>query len=177
MDITRLEQQADLLAANVSGWELSVIERIGKRIKAIGEMSVADVQALNNIATVKQDMQEIIKELANVTGLNISQIEQIYGETLAEVHLENNSLYDYRNKTFVPFAENKELQAIARAYSKTTGETMINLSKTSAKNLGFVDEIGNFKVYNRFTPMLLTKRLCKLQAAHLIFILQCETQL
>ena len=32
----------------------------------------------------------------------------------------------------MPFAENRELQAIARAYAKTTGETMINLAKTKA---------------------------------------------
>ena len=32
-DISKLEQQAQLLANNVSGWETSTLERIGKRIK------------------------------------------------------------------------------------------------------------------------------------------------
>jgi hypothetical protein len=56
----------------------------------------------------------------------------MYGELLEEQHLANQPLYDYRGKKFVPFAENRELQAIARAYAKTTGETMINLAKTKA---------------------------------------------
>ena len=130
-DISKLEQQADLLMQNVMGWENSTLQRIGKRIKRYGKLSLADVKSINNIATVKQDMDAITKELAKVTGYNISQIEQMYGELLEEQHLANQPLYDYRGKTFVPFAENRELQAIARAYAKTTGETMINLAKTS----------------------------------------------
>lgn len=131
-DISRLEQQADLLFNNVAGWEQSTLQRIGKRIGKYGKMSLADVKAINNIAVVKSDMDAITKELAKVTGYNISQIEQMYGELLEEQHLANQPLYDYRGKKFVPFAENRELQAIARAYAKTTGETMINLAKTKA---------------------------------------------
>ena len=129
-DISKLEQQANLLMNNVAGWETSTLQRIGKRIGKYGKLSLADVKSINNIAVVKQDMDVITKEFAKVTGYNISQIEQMYGELLEEQHLANQPLYDYRGKKFVPFAENRELQAIARAYAKTTGETMINLSKT-----------------------------------------------
>lgn len=131
-DISKLEQQAQLLANNLIGWENSTLQRIGKRIGRYGKMSLADVKSINNIAIVKQDMDAITKELAKVTGYNISQIEQMYGELLEEQHLANQPLYDYRGKTFVPFKDNRELQAIARAYAKTTGETMINLAKTKA---------------------------------------------
>lgn len=131
-DISKLEQQANLLFDNVAGWENSTLQRIGKRIGKYGKMSLADVKSINNISVVKQDMDAITKELAKVTGYNISQIEQMYGELLEEQHLANQPLYDYRGKTFVPFAENMELQAIARAYAKATGETMINLAKTKA---------------------------------------------
>ena len=142
-DISKLEQQADLLFNNVAGWEQSTLQRIGKRIGKYGKMSLADVKAINNIAVVKQDMDAITRELAKVTGYNISQIEQMYGELLEEQHLANQPLYDYRGKKFVPFAENRELQAIARAYAKTTGETMINLAKTKA--LCILDHNGNVK--------------------------------
>ena len=126
-DISKLEERANLLMQNVSGWETSTLERIGKRIGKYGKMSLSDVKAINNIAVVKQDMDAITKELAKVTGYNISQIEQMYGELMEEQHLANQPLYDYRGKKFVPFAESRELQAIARAYEKTTGETMVNL--------------------------------------------------
>ena len=100
-------------------------------------------------------MEAITKELAKVTGYNISQIEQMYGELLEEQHLANQPLYDYRGKKFVPFAENNELQAIARAYAKTTGETMINLAKTKA--LCILDHNGNVKGLQRYYTDVLDK--------------------
>ena len=152
-DISKLEQQADLLFGNISGWERSTLERIGKRIKKYSKLSLADVKAINNIAVVKQDMDAITKELAKVTGYNISQIEQMYGELLEEQHLANEPLYDYRGKKFVSFKDNRELQAIARAYAKTTGETMINLAKTKA--LCILDHNGNVKGLQRaYTDVL-----------------------
>ena len=154
-DISKLEQQANLLMNNVSGWEQNVLTRIGKRIKKYGKLSLADVKSINNIAAVKQDMEAITKELAKVTGYNISQIEQMYGELLEEQHLTNQPLYDYRGKTFVPFAENRELQAIARAYAKSTGETMINLAKTKA--LCILDHNGNVKGLQKYYTDVLDK--------------------
>ena len=154
-DISKLEEQANLLMKNVSGWEQNVLTRIGKRIKKYGKLSLADVKSINNIATVKQDMEAITKELAKVTGYNISQIEQMYGELLEKQHLANQPLYDYRGKTFVPFAENRELQAIARAYAKTTGETMINLAKTKA--LCILDHNGNVKGLQKYYTDVLDK--------------------
>lgn len=157
MDMSTLEAQSDVLFGNVAGWEQDVLNRIAKRIDEVGEMSVADVKALNNIAYVKQDMKEITKELAKMTGKNVSQIEKIYGDTLAQQHLENSPLYDYRNKKFVPFADNTELQAIVRAYSKTTAGNMVNLSKIGASNLGMLDENGKFQPIEKFYTDALDK--------------------
>lgn len=33
-DISKLEEQANLLMQNVNGWETSTLERIGKKIKS-----------------------------------------------------------------------------------------------------------------------------------------------
>ena len=154
-ELQKLEQQTDLLFGNISGWENSTLQRIGKRINKYGKLSLADVKSINNIAVVKQDMEAITKELAQITGYNISQIEQMYADLLSEQHLANEPLYDYRGKKFVPFAENRELQAIARAYAKTTGETMINLAKTKA--LCILDYNGKTKGLQRYYTDVLDK--------------------
>lgn len=137
-----LEEQADILASNLKGWELNVLKRIGRRINAIGKMSIADIQSLNNAAFVKRDLDIIFRELAIITGKNIKDIERIYGEALEKQNLDNVPLYDYRNKEFISLSESIELQAMVRAYSKATGKNMINLSKTKA--LGVIDNNGNF---------------------------------
>ena len=152
-----LEEQAQLLANNVSGWENKTLQRIGERIKKYGKLSLSDVKSINNIATVKQDMDAITKELAKVTGYNISQIEQMYGELLEEQHLANQPLYDYRGKKFVPFAENKELQAIAQAYARTTAGNMVNLSQIGGSHLGFIDKNGKFKAIEKMYTEALDK--------------------
>lgn len=131
-DISRLEEQANLLFNNVSGWETKTLERIGKRIKKYGKLSLADIKSINNVAVVKGDLDLIIKDLAKVTNYNISQLKDMYGTLLEEQHLQNKPLYDYRGVKFLPYDENKTIQSIVNAYAKTTGETMINLAKTKA---------------------------------------------
>ena len=126
-----LEEKANLLFNNVSGWETKTLERIGKRIKKYGKLSLADIKSINNVAIVKGDLDLIIKDLAKVTNYNISQLKDMYGTLLAEQHLQNKPLYDYRGVKFLPYEENKTIQSIVNAYAKTTGETMINLAKTS----------------------------------------------
>ena len=131
-DISKLEQQANLLFDNVAGWESSTLQRLGKRIKKYGKLSLADIKSINNVAIVKGDLDLIIKDLAKVTNYNISQLKDMYGTLLAEQHLQNKPLYDYRGVKFLPYEENKTIQSIVNAYAKTTGETMINLAKTKA---------------------------------------------
>ena len=140
----RLEEQADLLFNNVTGWETNALRRIGRRVKSIKSLSHADLQALNNATIAKQDIDAILKELAKLTNQTVPEIKRIYSEMIKQQHEENRTLYDYRNKPFVPFADNKSLQAIVRAYARTTADTMIKLSMTKAKQLGFADKNGNF---------------------------------
>lgn len=149
----RLEKQADILFNNIAGWEESTLQRIGRRIKKIGSMSKTDIKTINNIADVKGDMDEIMSQLAKVTGTNIKSVLAMYAEALEEQHLANKPLYDYRGKVFVPFSENTRLQAIVNAYAKRTGETMFNLSNTSA--IGFFDEKTGFTGFQKaYTDVL-----------------------
>ena len=163
----RLEEMADILAGNVSGWETSTLERIGRRINRRGKMSLTDIKTLNNIADVKQDMDAITKELAKVTGMNIAEVQKMYAEAIAEQHEANRKLYDYRGKKFVPFAENRELQALVRAYAKTTGGTMINLAKTSA--LCVMDKYGKPIGLQKYYTDVLDKAVMQVSSGALDF--------
>lgn len=137
-----MEYQAAVLFNNVRGFEQNTLRRIGKRINKYGRMNSADIKTINNIAAVTEDMDAITKELATMTSKNIREISDIYGEAIAYMHERNRPLYDYRGKKFVPFEDNRELQALVRAFAKTTGGTMINLANT--KMLGFADKNGKF---------------------------------
>lgn len=63
-DISKLEEQANLLFDNVAGWENSTLQRIGKRIGKYGKMSLA-----------------VADERLNYLG---SPYYRLYGEKLVE---------------------------------------------------------------------------------------------
>ena len=119
-DTKQLEELSEVLFSNIEEWENNALTRIGNRVNKVGKLSVADAQALNNLAAVKGDLKIVYRELAEVTGKNIREIEKIYGEAVSATHEGNKFLYDYRNKPFVPFEENKKLQAMVRAFAKST---------------------------------------------------------
>ena len=129
-DTKQLEELSEVLFSNIEEWENNALTRIGNRVNKVGKLSVADAQALNNLAAVKGDLKIVYRELAEVTGKNIREIEKIYGDAVSATHEGNKFLYDYRNKPFVPFEENKKLQAMVRAFAKSTATEMFNLSKT-----------------------------------------------
>ena len=143
--LDKLEKQANKMFARVDGWEINALKRVGRRVKDIRSLSYADLQTINNAAISNQDVNAVLEELAEITGQNVRDVKAAYDEMIAEQHEINRHLYDYRGKPFVPFKENKTLQAITRAFARTTAESFVNLSMTSAKRIGFVDAIGTFK--------------------------------
>lgn len=138
-----LEQAAQKLFDRLQGFQDRTLAVIGSRIKEVGSLSAHDQQALKNIADITGDMKQITKDLARVTGLNISEIEQIYEQVVSDKGETYKPLYDFRNMPYVPFAENEYAQRLVGAWAKQTANEMINLSRTSA--LGFVGTDGVFR--------------------------------
>ena len=164
-----LEHQADLLANNVRGWEQSVINRIATRIGKTRKMTIADIKALNNVAFIKEDMDAIVKDLAKTTKLNVSQVEKMYGDVIAQQHENNRGLYDYRKKKFVSYSESKELQSLVQGFAKSTSNTMINLSKIGATHLGFIDKYGKFVPISKFYSDALDKAVMQVSSGAVDF--------
>lgn len=113
----------------ISNYALSLI---AKRIKSIGRLSAYDQQALKNLSDITGDMQKITKKLAELTKLNISDIEKLYGETITEEGETYKPLYDLKNKKYVPYSQNKKAQRLTNHWVKQTKKTLINLSATKA---------------------------------------------
>lgn len=130
-----VEEWADVFAERIQGWELSSLQHIGERVNKYGKMSISDLKAINNAAVAKRDLDLIMQELADVTALNIGDLQQMYADVLAEQHLTKQPLYDYRGIKFAPIAESREARAVIQAYAKATAGTFVNVSKTKALTL------------------------------------------
>ena len=138
-----LNQAADIIFDRLSGFEQRTLQTIGRRIKATGQLSAYDQQALKNIADITGDMEAITKDLAEITGMNIADIEKIYTQVISDKTTQYKPLYDFLHMAFTPFAENEAAKRIVRQFATQTAGEMVNLSRTKA--LGFLDSSGNFK--------------------------------
>ncbi len=152
-----LEEQANLLFENVAGWDTRALQRIGKRIKSIEKMSMADLQGINNAVWVRQDFDAIMRELATVMEMSASEVEDIYSNMVDEQHEADRPLYDYRNKAFKPLSDNRRMKAMVRAFSKATAKSMIGLSRTKATGIGFVDKNNKFVSFEKDYKKILDK--------------------
>lgn len=109
-----------------------VINKIAKRVKEIGELLPSDVYKLERLLKTGSDVREINKELAQLTGLNERDIKKMIKTVAEDSYLDTKPFYDYRNKSFIPFEENTELQRVVAAVARQTAANYVNLSRARA---------------------------------------------
>lgn len=139
----KLEEYAQVIYNRYEYFNNYTLGTIGRRIKATGVLSAADRQALKNIADISGDMGAITKKLAEITRLNISDIERIYEEVITDGVNTYKPLYDFKGMRFVPFEENEYARQLVGSWAKETAGEMINLSRTKALCFDRVDAFGN----------------------------------
>lgn len=126
------EKYAQALFDNLNGWQDRTLARIGRRLKATSRLSAYDQKALKNIANITGDMNAIYADLARVTGQNIKEVQTAFERFMSDNMALYKPLYDFRNITFLPYAENPIAQQIVNHWVKETAGEMINLSRTKA---------------------------------------------
>ena len=132
IDEKKLNEYADAVFDRCNYFNNYTLETIGRRIKETGQLSAYDQQALKNMADISGDMDAITKKLAEITELNISDLEKIYTQTMTDGVNSYKPLYDLKGMKFLPFEQNEFAQNLVRHWAVETAETMVNLSRTKA---------------------------------------------
>lgn len=139
----KLEEYAHKIYARYEYFNNYTLKTIARRIKATGQLSAHDQQALKNIADITMDMKAITKKLAEITRMNVSDIEKLYTQVVSDGVNTYKPLYDFRDMKFVPFEENDFAQQLVRNWARETIGTMLNLSQTKALCFDKLDIDGN----------------------------------
>ena len=139
----KLEKYAQIIYDRYEYFNNYTLETIARRIKATGQLSAADRQALKNIADITGDMDAITKKLAEITRMNIADIERIYTQVVTDGVNTYKPLYDFKGMNFVPFEQNEFAKQLVRNWAIQTSETMLNLSRTKALCFDKTDIFGN----------------------------------
>ncbi len=139
----KLEEYAQKIYDRYEYFNNYTLETIANRVKATGQLSAYDQQALKNIADITGDMNTITKKLAEVTQMNIADIEKIYTQVITDGMDTYKPLYDFKGMKFLPFEENKFAKSLVSHWAKETAGEMINLSRTKALCFDKYDVYGN----------------------------------
>lgn len=142
IDTEKLEAYAQMIYERENQFNTFTLKTIARRIKATGQLSAYDQEALKNIADISGDMDKITKELARITKMNVEDIEKVYAQTINDGVNSYKPLYDFKGMQFKPIAENEYAMALVHHWSEMTAEKMINLSNTKA--IGFTNANGKF---------------------------------
>ena len=117
-----------------------IVNLIARRIKEIGALLPSDVLKLQQLLKSGGDVRKINKEIARITGLQEKEIKNIIKTVAEDAYVDAKPYYDYRQKSYIPFEENVELQKIIKSIQKQTVDTYVNLAKAQAF---MIRDLGN----------------------------------
>lgn len=128
----KIQEYAKVIFDRLNQFNEFTLATIARRIKNTGKLSAYDQQSLKNMADISGDMKVITKKLAEITKLNIDDLENVYSQTVSDGVNTYKPLYDFKNMPFVPFEQNDFAQQLVRHWAMQTAGEMINLSRTKA---------------------------------------------
>lgn len=127
------EEQIDLLVERllnrVDKANVYFLKSIGSYIKKVKELSPSKAQQLIQILKYGGDYDDIVRQLAKYTDLNIKDIDEIFNAYAKKDQMFYKQFYDYRNKPFIPFEENILLQRQTKALASIVKNEMYNFTR------------------------------------------------
>lgn len=137
-----IDKVVERLVNRIEQGNIYVLEQIGKNIKKIGTLSPSKAQQLAQILKYGGDYDKITKKLAEITELNVKDIQKIFEEVAKSDYAFAKQFYDYRGIKYIPYEENMALKNQVNAIAKATALKYINIANTSAMCVGMVDDKG-----------------------------------
>lgn len=132
LDERIVEKVIERLVGRVEEMNTYILEKMGGSVKKIGKLSPTQAQQLINILKYGGDYEDIIKKIAEVTEMNVADIQEIFKEVAKNDYRFAKQFYEFRNKPYIPFEENEALQNQIKALARITAGDYLNLSKTTA---------------------------------------------
>ncbi len=118
----------NVIEARLTELNNSVLERLGKRIKDIGELKPSDYKKLQQLSEYGSDVDKITSELAAIVRKSEPEIYALINKVAVECFGETSAKTDLA----IAYKDNKKLQEFVASMAKQTQDTFINMSQTTA---------------------------------------------
>ena len=142
-----IEKVVERLVNRIEEANTYTLKKIGGTIKKIGTINPSDVQQLIEAIQYGADYDKIVKKLAEVSELNEKDIYKIFEEVAKTDSRFAKQFYEYRNKKYIPYEENINLQRQIKEIADITAETYRNITRNNV--IGFKTTDENGKVIHR----------------------------
>ncbi len=120
---------------------------IGSSIKKIRSLKPSDAQQLIQILKYGDNYDDIIKQIAKYTNLNIKEIDEIFKTYAKKDQQFYKKFYKYRNKPFIPYEENIALQRQTQALANIVKNEMYNFTRNNVLGYTIRDVNGRIQFY------------------------------
>ena len=153
------EEQIDLIVERlinrIEQANTQFLMTIGSSVKQIKTLTPSKAQELIQILKYGGNYEDIIREIAKYTDLNVADIDKIFSNYAKKDQLFYEKFYKYRNIPFVEYAENTALKTQTMALSNIVKNEMYNFTRSNVlgytiKDLtGRTQFVGLRETYNR----------------------------
>lgn len=108
------------------------LQKIGERIKEIGEMKPSDVHKAKQLMTYGSGYDEIVSKLAEVSRKNEQDIYDIFNVIANDNSSQAEELAKAKQISFKSYKDNEQLKQFVNAMAKQTADTYRNMTNTIA---------------------------------------------
>lgn len=105
--------------------------KIGASVGKIRELTPTQAQQLVQMLKYGGNYEDIIKEIAKYTNLNVSDVDEIFANYAKKDQQFYKQFYEYRNIPFVEYAENEALKRQTEALASVVKNEMYNFTRSN----------------------------------------------
>lgn len=146
---SQIEFLTERLVERINKANIFFYKKIGSALKQIKELTPSQAHQLVQILKYGNDYDEIVRQIAKYTDLNIQDIDNIFNSYAKRDQLFYEKFYRYRNIPFVPFTENTALIMQTRALANIVKNEMYNYTRANLLGFTINGEFMNLKdTYN-----------------------------
>jgi len=122
-----------------------ILKKIGSTIKEIGKLTPKQAHQISQILKYGGDYDKITKRLAKMTNLNIKDIQDMFEEVTKKEYQYAKQYYDYKNKKYIPYKENKALQNQVGSFTRLGVQEYVNVANSNVIGYTYQNLDGTIK--------------------------------
>lgn len=123
------------------------LTKIGESIRKIRDLTPTQAQQLVQILKYGGNYEEIVREIARITNLNIEDIDEMFREYAKRDQLFYEKFYSYRNIPFVEYSQNLALKRQTEAIANLYKNELYNFTRENVLGYTIRDLDGKVQFY------------------------------